>query len=70
MADCDSLGGCPFFNDRMKDMASSASLFKLRYCKGDFEKCARHQVKVAVGSVPPDLYPNMQDRAASIIAAR
>ena len=55
----------------MKDMSGSAELFKTRYCLGDYVKCARHQVKDALGkpAVPADLYPNMQDRAHQIIAA-
>jgi hypothetical protein len=71
VSECDCLAGCPFFNDRMKDMEGSASLFKNRYCTGDFMKCARHQVKDALGkpAVPVDLYPNMQERAQQIIAA-
>ncbi len=71
MADCDCLTGCPFFNDRMKDMEGSASLFKARYCQGDYMRCARHLVKEALGkpSVPADMYPNQQDRAREMIAA-
>jgi hypothetical protein len=70
MAECDCLAGCPFFNDKMKDMDSMSSLYKTRYCTGDFMKCARHVVKEALGkpAVPVDLYPNMHDRAAQIIA--
>jgi hypothetical protein len=71
MADCDCLAGCPFFNDKMKDMEGTANLFKTRYCQGDYMKCARHQVKEAPGkpAVPTDLYPNMHDRAQELIAA-
>jgi len=71
MDGCECLGGCPFFNDRMRDMDGMAALFKSRYCHGDYSRCARHIVFERLGkpAVPPDLYPNMQERAQSIIAA-
>ncbi len=70
MADCDCLPGCPFFNDRLKGMEGSATLFKKRYCLADYTSCARHQVVVALGkdAVPPDLFPNRNERAQLIIA--
>jgi hypothetical protein len=67
---CECLNGCPFFNDKMRDMGGMAALFKSRYCLGDYSKCARHAVFERLGkpAVPPDLYPNMHDRARAIIA--
>jgi hypothetical protein len=46
-------------------------MYKKRYCLGDFMSCARRQVKEALGKpgVPDDLYPNMRDRAAVILAS-
>ncbi len=71
MADCECLGGCPFFNDRMKDMEGMTTLFKRRYCLGDKTTCARYMVfsKLGKPSVPADLYPNQAARAAEMIAA-
>jgi hypothetical protein len=71
MAECECLGGCPFFNDRMQDMEGMAALFKQRYCLGDMTRCARHVVFERLGkpAVPPDLYPNQFDRAQEILAA-
>ena len=70
MENCDCLPGCPFFNDKMADKSGMAAIYKRRYCKGDFMKCARHLVKEAIGkeNVPVDLYPNMHDRAKEIIS--
>jgi hypothetical protein len=71
MADCECLGGCPFFNDKMKDQAGLVELFKQRYCKGDSTRCARHMIVERLGkpAVPADLYPNMVERAQHILAA-
>ncbi len=70
MADCDCLGACPFFNDRMPDTGGMGAIYKRKYCQGDSARCARHQVKVALGKakVPGNLYPNMWDLAQQIIA--
>jgi hypothetical protein len=71
MAECVCLAGCPFFNDRMKDMLGVAAMYKSRYCMGDPSSCARHMIfeKLGKAAVPPDIYPNMVDRAQRILAA-
>ena len=71
MADCEVLGGCPFFNDKMANMPGTASAFKRKYCQGDNRSCARYMVLKALGKpkVPADLFPNQGDRAKKIIAA-
>lgn len=70
MAECESLSGCPFFNDLMQDMPATAEIFKSRYCRGDKINCARYMVRMEVGKehVPSDLYPNQAGRAAEIIS--
>nr|WP_320133856.1 hypothetical protein [uncultured Holophaga sp.] len=70
MSECECLPRCPFFNDRMASMPAMAHLMKKNYCQGDFLTCARHQVLLAKGSeaVPPDLFPNMSERAHKIIS--
>jgi hypothetical protein len=70
MTECECLSGCPFFNDKMKEKPATAQIYKKSYCLGgENEKCARHQVKVAIGkeNVPGDLYPNQNDKAKEII---
>lgn len=69
MADCKNLKGCIFFNDQMKNMPGTSSVFKKKYCKDDFASCARYVVCEALGknAVPDDLYPNQSERAQEII---
>ena len=70
MADCECLAGCIFFNDKMAERPATANVYKRRFCQEDNANCARYMVFKAIGkgSVPPDLYPNQQDRAKKIIA--
>lgn len=70
MADCECLGGCPFFNGKMKDSDGLASIFKNKYCLGDNKSCARYMVfkKLGKPSVPPNLYPNMKEQAMQILS--
>ena len=72
MADCECIGGCPFFHDKMADMPATADMYKNQYCKDGFEKCARYMIFKAKGksSVPADLFPNQQERAKGIIEIR
>jgi hypothetical protein len=69
MADCECLQECPFFNDNMKSIPTTASLLKKQYCQDDYEKCARYMVFKALGklNVPADLYPYEQERAQKMI---
>lgn len=71
MAECGSLPGCPFFNDRMANMPVTANSMKKRYCLGDNTKCARYMVSRALGKerVPSGLGPGQVDKAEEIIAA-
>jgi hypothetical protein len=67
---CVCLERCPFFNDRMKDSEGLGRIYKSRYCLGDYTACARYIVFLKLGRerVPPDLYPNMNDRASAVLA--
>jgi hypothetical protein len=69
MADCELLAGCIFFNDKMPTMPTMTAMFKKNFCKGDSSNCARYMVFKALGrpSVPPDMFPNMTDRARALI---
>lgn len=71
MADCDMLGTCPFFNDRMAEMTSISAIIKNRYCRGNNRDCARYRVLIACGrdAVPPDLYPSQGERVEGIISS-
>jgi len=68
---CALIETCIFFNDKMSNMPSMATMYKDRYCREDFNACARYQVFATVGreNVPKDLYPNEQDKVAGVIAA-
>lgn len=70
MADCASLPRCIFFNDKMASMPVATDMMKKKYCRADFQACARYMVLAALGreQVPLDLYPNQADRAKQIIA--
>lgn len=72
MPDCECLSKCPFFNDKMADMPSTAGIYKKRYCQGDFGQCARYRVFRALGreAVPADLFPNQGKRADQILQAQ
>jgi hypothetical protein len=41
MADCECLPACPFFNDNMAGMPAMAEMMKKKYCRSQFETCAR-----------------------------
>lgn len=71
MAECEFLSGCPFFNNRMRRMPSTAELIKSRYCRGNFETCARYRVRQAIGpeAVTDDLFPDNWDMATELINA-
>ena len=72
MPDCDCLPGCPFFNDKMAHMPNMSEMMKNRFCKGNFDSCARHTVKETLGkeNVPLDLFPHQIEKAQAIIANR
>lgn len=69
MPDCECLASCPFFNDKMADMPATAGMMKKRYCREQFEKCARFMVFKTKGRdiVPKDLFPNQHQRAQTIL---
>jgi len=70
MADCECLGGCLFFNDKMANKPATTESFKRQYCHGDNANCARHMVLLSLGKerVPSNMFPNQTDRAAKLIA--
>jgi hypothetical protein len=70
MADCECIGGCIFFNDKMAKKPATADLMKQRYCRGDNAKCARFVVRQVLGKegVPSDLFPGDLLKAQNIIS--
>ncbi len=69
MAECDKLADCPFFNDKMDNMTLLSNMCRTKYCKGEFELCARWLVAASLGRerVPLTLFPHQIDKAKSII---
>ena len=72
MAECELLGGCVFFNDKMANIPATAEMMKNRLCRGNKLECARYMVYKKLGrpKVPPDLYPNDVERAKLIISSK
>jgi diadenosine tetraphosphate (Ap4A) HIT family hydrolase len=71
MTNCESIGGCPFFNDKLPNMPSLSAYLKVQYCQDKFGDCARYRVRQALGGgkVPSDLFPNESIRAGNLISA-
>ena len=69
MEECERLATCPFFNDKMANMPTTAENLKKRYCRGNFSDCARYIVMKKLGKekVPADLFPHQVERAQEII---
>jgi hypothetical protein len=44
MVICELCDTCIFFNDKMSDMLAVAGFLKDKYCRRDFEACARFQI--------------------------
>ena len=66
---CDRLDSCPFFNDKMTMEQGIGSIFKKKYCLGNYVLCARYKIQSELGIafVPDNLYPGMHDIAEQII---
>ncbi|ADB58121.1 hypothetical protein [Archaeoglobus profundus] len=56
MVECPYLQNCPFFN-RLQ-LSATAEMLKERYCKGNFENCARYKLRKDGKPVPDNLWPN------------
>ena len=72
MVECELLGSCIFFNDKMAEMPATAEMMKNRLCRGNKLACARYMVYQQLGrsEVPLDLYPNDVERAKLIISSK
>lgn len=69
MAACENLQNCPFYQGKMSMESGLGSMYKKRYCEGDKLLCARYTVASRLGKeyMPPNLYPNMMDKAREIL---
>jgi len=69
--DCPALATCPFFADRLQNMPSTSELLKQRYCRSNYERCARWVVREKLGKekVPPDLFPHETARMRAIVVS-
>ena len=71
MSECPRLPGCPFFNDKMTHMPTTADMVKDKYCREQYLACARYRVAEKLGkeNVPKDLYPNDSAGADTLLQA-
>ena len=69
MAECENLGKCDFFHDKMKDMPATSALMKTRYCLENPTGCARYIIAKKLGRemVPKDLFPSQKNKAENIL---
>jgi hypothetical protein len=69
MTDCELLGKCPFFNDRLKNMPTASDMMKRMYCQWRYKECARYKVAIVLGrkKVPTDLFPSDKEKAEMIL---
>ncbi|HUZ17577.1 MAG TPA: hypothetical protein VMV68_04270 [Spirochaetia bacterium] len=72
MAECSMIQRCPFFADKMRGMPANATHLKEQYCVDDFKTCARYLVGSQLGEakIPGNLFPNQNERARVLVAAR
>ena len=70
MADCELLGKCLFFHDKLQDMPTASDMMKKMYCRWHYDECARYKIAIEMGTenVPADLFPSDMERAELIIA--
>lgn len=67
MAECEKTPKCQFFGDKMENMPAAAEAMKAAFCLNDKDSCARYVLSTSGRPVPPDLFPDMIQRAESII---
>ena len=69
MEECELIGKCPFFANRMSALPTVAKMMKKRYCEGDKGDCARYRLAESIGKncVPANLFPHQMDIANDII---
>lgn len=70
MGICELCDTCIFFNDKMPDMPDVAGYLKDKYCRRDFDACARFRIYKEFGreNVPDGLFPNEEGLVEGIAA--
>lgn len=68
MGVCELCDTCIFFNDKMPDMPDVAEYLKDKFCRKNFEKCARYRIYREFGreNVPASLFPNEEEMVPAI----
>jgi hypothetical protein len=56
---CPHLSDCPLFG--RFTLQSTLRLWQIKYCEGEFRRCARYQLTLAGNPVPELLLPNGQN---------
>ena len=71
MAECECSASCMFFHDKMANMPQMAEMMMNRYCRDEYQACARYRVFKALGreAVPADLFPNQPEVADSLLVS-
>jgi len=61
---------CSFYRRSTEAGTGLGVLYQRAYCDKDWHQCARYSIAKALGPhhVPPDLYPNMADRARQMLS--
>jgi hypothetical protein len=69
MIDCEVIENCIFFNEKMGNMPFASNMYKSKYCRDDFNSCARYYVRSKLGrdKVPTTLFPNQMEKAIEIV---
>lgn len=69
MPECKYLDSCRMMAELLKVAPGLAGDYRENFCEGDFSKCARHMVAIALGpdKVPLDLFPTEASRASEVI---
>lgn len=72
MGECEFIGKCPFFNDKLANKPDEIEEMKDKYCKRNNLNCARYMVAHSIGgeNMPADLYPHEKERAYLVIAEK
>jgi hypothetical protein len=68
MVQCEKTPTCQFYGDKMENMPAEAAAMKEAFCMSQKEACARYVLSTSGRPVPPDLFPDMIERARGIIA--
>jgi len=84
MTECVRIEGCPYFDTIMRGMPYSVSVFIRKYCRGEYETCARNllirlleerlyqisdALEAKIEKILPRLAPNQQKKVRGLFAS-